>query len=116
MYKGFALSIALLLLLSSATLADINQAQGFNSLYRLQLPPAYMVITAFHKTPLLQAIKHSLLCRVTSHWGYKTRISVRCFRRIRFPMVLLVPRLPYKTSSGQVGRLLPRRMESVLIS
>ena len=30
MYKGFALSIALLLLLSSATLADINQAQGFN--------------------------------------------------------------------------------------
>lgn len=30
MNKGFALSLALLLLLSSATLADINQAQGFN--------------------------------------------------------------------------------------
>ncbi len=29
MYKGFALSLALLLLLSSATLADINQAQEF---------------------------------------------------------------------------------------
>ena len=30
MYKGFALTIALLLLLPSATLADINQAQIFN--------------------------------------------------------------------------------------